>query len=590
MTLDVSQIRLFLEKKADGSKISAADIANEAQCSESSIRRLNDRLKDSGLTPSELLDMDNVKLNAYFGFAGKGRSDKISPDWQQVCVFVHGKAAKDNKKEHTLEQAWINYVRDNGFKEEVISRDLKNLPEELLSYSAFTAGFRRWFERCEVFDVTVSDFCSKINQVCPASQIMIDASGDLVCWKDLNGTVHKSVLFVGVLCYSGLTFAYMGPDHSQNTWLNFIIAMLRWLNCTAACIKSDNETALVIRKKGEVAQNGKRLYAFEPHPKVLALADQLGIEWVLCEPGQPRQKALCERIVGVYQRIKGHALGRSMDDLPVVMNEEELNKLLLKDVDDFNSKRLSCREFSRQAFYDLHEKPHMQALPEQMPSAEQKFETRLVSTKGYVRFQGHNYFVAKNAIGKRVRVIETQGGRLQIWSVKPAPGKKLKEYEIEYKATPRSCFIKHKEDYSPAERYVSRDVNELCKAASDYPLIESLLQKIFRQFFERSGIPDADKTRTCNNVLKLCREHYPDNAADLKEALEAIEFSGKYDNVSILSCLRGCLNHAGKRDKARCKIRASATMICGQSGDDADNQPDHANDYVNKLKNAKRIA
>lgn len=594
MTLDVSQIRVFLEKKADGSKLSAAKIAKEADCSESSIRRLNNRLKYSGLTPAELLDMDSVKLNIYFGFAGEGRSGKASPDWRQVCLFVYGKAAKDNKKEHTLEQAWINYVRANGFTEEVVSRDLKNLPNELLSYSAFTAGFRHWFERCEVFDVTVSDFCSKINQVCPASQIMIDASGDPVCWKDLNGTVHKSVLFVGVLCYSGLTFAYLGPDHSQITWLNFIIAMLRWLNCTAASIKSDNETALVIRRKSEVAPNGKKLYAFEPHPKILALTDQLDIEWVLCEPGEPRQKALCERMVGVFQRIKGHVLGRNPDDLPVAMNEEELNKLLLKDVADFNSKRLSGREFSRQAYYDLHEKPYMYALPEHMPSAEQKFETRLVSTKGYVRFQGHNYFVAKSAIGKRVRIIETQGGKLQIWSVKPAPGKKLKEYEIEYKATPRSCFIKHKEDYSPAERYVSRDVNELCQAASDYPLIEGLLQRVFRGFFEQSRIPDADKTRTCNNVLKLCKEHYPDHASDLKEALGAIEFSGKYDNVSILSCLREHLSRAANKSNARCKIRASAEMICGdsreQSSDDADNQPDHANDYVNKLKNAKRIA
>lgn len=538
--------------------------------------------------------MDNVKLNAYFGFAGEGRSDKITPDWQQVCVFVHGKAAKDNKKEHTLEQAWINYVRANGFASEVVSRDLKNLPPELLSYSAFTAAYRRWFERCEVFDVTVSDFCSKINQVCPASQIMIDAGGDPVCWKDLNGAVHKSVLFVGVLCYSGLTFAYLGPDHSQITWLNFVIAMLARLGCTAATIKSDNETALVTRKKSEISQNGKRLYTIEPHPKVLALADQPDIEWVLCEPGQPRQKALCERMVGVYQRIKGQVPGRSMDDLPVAMNEEELNKLLLKDVDAFNAKKLSGREFSRQAYYELHEKPCMYALPKQMPSADQKFETRLVGTGGYVRYQGHNYFAAKSEIGKRVRVIETQGGILQIWSVKQSPGKKLQEYKIEYKATPRSCYIKHKKDYTPAERYVSRDINELCKAASDYPMIEDLLQKVFRGLFEHSRVPDADKTRTCNNILKMCRDFYQEQVSDLKEGLEAVEFSGNYDNVSVTACLTEHIRGGIKRENARCKIRASSVMICGapqeQSGDDANNRPDQANDYANKLKNAKRIA
>lgn len=543
MAIDIKTTRSTLEALAKQPNQSIRTLAGKKGIGKDKAYKLKEKLDELQLTAEQIAQMPDSELSVLF-MSSQDRKSWHYPDF--LAVFNHIYKNKDHKpgSDAALVAAWRELYLQGVFK---IDRDINPaypgpLPEGCMPFATFRRKYRQWEELNNVEPVLAASsetgpIPSEITETTPGSQMQIDASGDPFFWKMLKAKgLIKSHLFVAVLPYSGLAFAWLGPDLSARSWCLFLIAAVTFFQgCPYTC-KSDNDGGIIKRRKIK-AVNGEDKYSNTLNTTVRYVSGLLGLEWILCDPLKPTAKGMVERIVGAFQRFHGVVLGHGRDDAPVAVSYEHINEMLLQDVAEFNSRPVKDRKFSRQAFFDLFERQHLAPCPNLDFCIPDKVEdNHSVSVSGYTRIRGNNYFVGEKYAACAVKVLFFPDNKIEI--LMGDTGVKLKEYTLHTAATPRVLNIKHEEDYTSDELYVSRSLDELMQYSSRHmPDIAVELNQVLSEFFAHSRLPDVDKTRSGNRLLELCKEFYNCAATQLKQGLDCILHSGKFDNLTIISVL-----------------------------------------------------
>ncbi|MBO8416448.1 MAG: transposase family protein [Proteobacteria bacterium] len=542
MAIDIQTTRRTLIALAKNPEQSVRALAEKVGIGKDKVYELKDKLEKSKLTEEQIASMPDEELSKRFN-SKQDRKPWVYMDFIEVFHFSNKNKEHKPGSNAAILDAWRKLYLQGifGFTQDVNPAFPGQLPDGCMPFATFLRKYREWEKLHGVKPVKAASaetgpIASDITEVLPGSQMQIDASGDPVYWKTPSGRIIKSVLFVAVLAFSGLVFAWLGPDHSVRTWCRFIIAAVKHFGGRVDSIKSDNEAALTWRRK-ITAVDGTRLWSITVNPTVLYINRRLGMESFLCDSYSATEKALNERAVGSMQRFKGVVLGHSMDDLPVAVSYDAVNEMLQLDVAEFNSRPVKDRKSSRQAFFEAFERQHLKPVTVGEIRIPDKVDDKhSVSASGYIRVKGNNYYVGEKYAACSVLVLFFPDNKIEI--LQPSDYTKLKEYDLDTRPYPRVRNIKHPEDYTSSERFVSRSLDDLLEdCRRRMPDIADEVEQVLRKFFNHSRLPDAGKKQTGNRLLKLCGKFYNSAPTQLKQGLDCILHAGRFDNVTIISVL-----------------------------------------------------
>lgn len=591
MVINEDIVRQICTDMAKPDAPSLRELADKLHISKDTVAKVIKAFKEAGKDPAEVKTLSYAEIEQIIPL-NETRQHCIEPDWNDAFIYRFGTRNYRNKPIHTMEETWRDsYVLKKftvGIRNINRGTVKSALPDGCMPFVTFSRQFNvRNKERCPMLDDSDGTaLASSISASSPGSVVMIDASGDLVYWRRPNGTIEKGVLYAAVLQYSGLTFAWIGPDHKLITWMRFVIAMLKFYGGAPACVVCDNEASICQRSVICVNADGRKIYSITINPSLTRITDPAGIEWKQCDPYKSRHKALGERTVRLYQdfNIPGQVLGRSEDDLPIADTLEQLNEYLLIDINTINDQPLKDRKFSRRAYFELYEREHLSPLPELDLNLPVDSVKRTVSDSGYARYQGNFYYASTGHQGCRVLVEVFEDDTLKI-SLLPKL-ELLKTHKVDRGCHPRMQYIKSKSDYSDKEKFVARTLEELAADAhKHYPAVSAELEQVFTGFFAHSRMNDIQKTSVCNNILDLCFNCYSSHQEQLLAGLQHILREGIYDNIKMKRLLQ---EHIGKRRVVNKFASAQQELdALGKLGSHAG--PDTTS-YLKKLRQNKKEA
>lgn len=588
MVINEQVVRRICTEMAKPAAPSLRELGEKLHISKDTVSKVLKAIEDAGKDPAAVITLSHAEIDQIIPL-NEVRQNWIEPDWNEVFIYRFG-TRNYRKPIHTMEETWRDSYVLKKFTVDIrsINRGTVKaaLPDGCMPFVTFSRQFNdRHKERCPMLDDSEGTaLASSISASSPGSAVMIDASGDPVYWRRSNGTVEKGVLYVAVLQYSGLTFAWIGPDHKLMTWMRFVIAMLKFYGGAPACIISDNEASICQRSVIGVTADGKELRSITINPSFTRITDPAGIEWKQCEPYKSRHKALGERTVKLYQDfgIPGQVLCRSREDLPIADTLEQLNEYLLIDVNTINDQLLKDRKFSRRAYFELYEREYLSPLPELDLNLPVDSVKRTVSDSGYARYKGNFYYAGTEHTGSLVQVEVFEDDTLKI-SLRPGL-ELLKTHKVDRGCHPRMQYIKSKSDYSDKEKYVSRSLEELTAYAhKHFPAVSAELAQVFTEFFAHSRMNDIHKTSVCNNILDLCTNCCSSHQEQLLSGLQHILREGVYDNTKMKRILQ---DYIGRR-RAENKFASAQQELdaLGRLGTHAG--PDTTS-YLKKLRQNKK--
>lgn len=592
MAIVVNDIRAICSVLEKNQVQGVRAIGSEAGLKKDKASEIITKVKLSGLTPSEILQKTNADIYDLFSLR-TDRKDWILPDFEKVYLFVFGKRNAKGTKQHSVEEAWhqLYLVEIFNFTKPVNPYCTGDeLPDKCLSYSSFLRKFNEWvaLNRTVNAEECFADpgYASEINIASPAAVCQIDASGDYEFWQLPNGKVVKSVAFAAVLPYSRLTFLWLGPDHKRETWLRFVIALFKFLGGSCACIKSDNESCLIRRSKVGVGANGRPVYSILPNHQVSFVVDQFDAEWFLCDAEKPTWKGLCERMIEAYQIYEGEVLGRSEDCLAVAESYDSINEKLLIDVNAFNNRNLKDRKFSRTAYFEEHERPYLQPLPDYEVKIPQKVSEHTVNVSGFIRFEGNDYYAGVENTTKCVVAALWPNNDVNIHLF---PGYKMLKHHVLRPKGPSVLQVKDPADYTPQEKYVARTIDDFTELAKKFPLLTDALIELFKQFLAHSRANNTEKTATLNRVIKRCEQFYDANSAELLLAIQGILHAGCFKNDVVLHVIEDFVGKSPKQTR-RSKVQLELAELQAQNNVESPQKgcEDIMNQLICSINNQKR--
>lgn len=574
-------VRRLFTMRRDDPGFSLRKAAKRLETGKDWVREMLLLAQDRGYDAEKVLSLSDDELTGCFGLNGS-RTDWIEPSWAEVDAFIRGKRRYKKTMVPTLEDAWRKYVEKYGGEEAEPRREGGGfLPPRIMSYPTFTRRYRAWRElHGGIFDPTVSAAGSLIAAVSPGSQVMIDAAGDKVTFTDASGTKVRCVIFTAVLPYSGLSFACAMPDHTTLSWLGALQRFLNWLGGSPASVKSDNESSLTLRRRTVTGQ-----WITEPKPAAVWFAQQYGMEWVLTGAYRPRHKGPCERLVLAVSETQGKVMGRLGRGQEVEARDmEELNAMLEQDMEEFNLRRVTGRDHSRRAWFELYEREHLAPLPAaaQLPL---NLSTHTVGGDGYTRWHGDDYFISRTMTGQKIYAMEFSDGSVEFRSLSH---RLLQSYVIDRSPSPRIRRIKHTADLTPAERWVSMDLAGLCiEAAEVFPSLAPELSEVFRGVWA-GPLPQVDRTALCHSVLEVCVKAGELRTEELRTALRGACLAGSFTRPALLGQLASALGIDTSRRARRSPALMQALDECAARGDAGDSGGTRGAGYFLKCLNANQ--
>jgi transposase len=163
--------------------------------------------------------------------------------------------------------------------------ELKRMWEESAanwtSYSNFFKYTKARFALLLGVTVTLREFNS-------GEHCEVDYAGDKIAWCDGKGEIHQAHVFLGILCFSQLIFAWAAEDEKKINWLESHRRMLEFYGGVPKVIVCDQ------LKNGVV-----KSHRYDPdlNPDYVALASHYGAVIVPARVRHPKDKALVEGAV-----------------------------------------------------------------------------------------------------------------------------------------------------------------------------------------------------------------------------------------------------------------------------------------------------
>ena len=236
----------------------------------------------------------------------------------------------------------------------------------------------------------------------PGQIAMIDYCGDTV--RLTHGSKKGTVLqiFVGVLPYSSMIFAYATEHQKREDWFEAIAAMFKYFGGVTEELYLDNATALVSKADTVDPTLTRALVNF---------CRQYSVHPVALPPGKPKAKASVERAVGIVQQ----KILETVRATPVA-NVEEVNRALLREVDILNNNPLT--DGSKQSRYDrfIEEQRYLRVLPCTDYDVDCEIVDRQILKSNQVRLDNVRYGVHWGHVGSMARLyINRKKNRVDIY-------------------------------------------------------------------------------------------------------------------------------------------------------------------------------
>jgi len=219
----------------------------------------------------------------------------------------------------------------------------------------------------------------------------VDWTGDKAHWTDPDtGEAVYGWLFVGVLSFSGLTYAEVFADMKEASWIKAHTNMLEYFHGFTPTLRCDNLKTGITKH----SLNGE--YVLQEDYK--GLSSYYGFVVVPGLPLTPKHKPLAENTVkNCEQRLLAALRNEQCYSL------EEYNRKLAEKLESFNNKQFQKKNGSRRTVYEEYEKDTLCSLPiRAYEYCEQAAAT--IMSDGFISFDKNYYSVPDRKPGVKVSV------------------------------------------------------------------------------------------------------------------------------------------------------------------------------------------
>jgi transposase len=182
----------------------------------------------------------------------------------------------------------------------------------------------------------------------PGSRIEIDYCDGIDILNPINGEILSTQLFVGVLCHSRYVFAEFTFTQKSHDFLSSHVRMFEAFGGAAQVLSPDNLKSAVTKA-----------HRYDPviNPAYKRLAEHYGVAVVPARVRTPKDKAIVERTIQIFQRWFYYRVRhRTFTSLV------ELNQALKEHLEVFHLRSHRTLRRSRQEMFES-EKPSLIALP-----------------------------------------------------------------------------------------------------------------------------------------------------------------------------------------------------------------------------------
>lgn len=358
---------------------SISQISDTTSVPRSTLYGWNQRINELNLTYEVAKEMTEEQLvEVMFPQTHVGALCAV-PKWDEIHISM-------GKPGMTLSRCYRSYV-------EGLAPDQRAMSQ---------TSFYREYEKQKALlpkDVLALNFA---NSYSPGQIVMIDYCGDTV--ELTHGSKKGTVLqiFVGVLSYSSMIFAYATEGQRQPDWFKAMAAMYEYFGGVTEEVYLDNARALVSRAD-KVDPTLSRAF--------VNFCRQFSVQPVALPPGKPKAKASVERAVGiVQQKILGTV--RSAPTASV----DDVNKVLRHEVEILNG--IPLTDGSKQSRYDRfrEEQRYLKALPYMKYDVDCEIVDRQILKSNQVRLDNVRYGVCWGHVGSMARLyINRKENRVDIY-------------------------------------------------------------------------------------------------------------------------------------------------------------------------------
>lgn len=349
----------------------------------SSLRKRLRRLEKSW---DDLKDLDDIAWEQALGTKNRSVAQlKPKPDW----AFIH---AELQRPDATLEVLW---------------REWREGTPSGIGYSAFTQGYKVWGKSRHIV-------MRQIHR--PGERLFVDFAGRTVPIRTPDGGSYSAQIFIAVLGYSNLTFAWAVEDQTAASFAECHVKCFEAMDGVPKWVVPDNLKAAVLSRSREKLELNATYRACLTHYGTAALP---------ARPRRPRDKGKAEVGVQIAQRW---ILFRLRDR--VFFELSELNAELVRLMAQLNEHPFKKLPGCRAERFDLGERESLMPLPATAYEAEDWRYGVRVGRDHHVEHKGCYYSVPSDAAGQRVdlrfteNVLEVlmQGRRLALHPLSKVTG------------------------------------------------------------------------------------------------------------------------------------------------------------------------
>jgi transposase len=310
-------IRLSVE-----TDLSLRNISRAAQVSRPVVNEYVKKFSYSGLTYEEIKGMDDDNLLMVF----KDKTVSMQDRYSQLSKKFDYYLAELKKPYVTIVKLWEEYIHENpqGFKR-----------------SQFCYHLQKWRAACKL---------TMHIEHKAGDRMFIDFTGKKLYITDRQtGVKRPAETFVAILPASQLTFVQATENQKTESWIKGSEEALWYFGGKPKIIVPDCAKAAVDKATHYEPFINSEYARFAEHYEVIVLP---------ARPVHPNDKALVENAV----RLVYHWIYASLRD-QVFYSINELNHAILKELGNYNSKKMQGTGLSRKELFETTEKTSLGQLP-----------------------------------------------------------------------------------------------------------------------------------------------------------------------------------------------------------------------------------
>jgi transposase len=301
--------------------------------------------------------------------------------------------ANAKKQESRLPPAWVLQIDWEQVEKDIRGgHELKRIWEEVALHRT---SYPNFFKYVKTRFVLLLEATVTLREFYAGEHCEVDYAGDRIEWLDSKGEIHEAHVFLGILCFSQLLFAWAAPDEKKSNWIESHRRMFEFYGGVPKVTVCDQLKNGVIKS-----------HRYDPdlNPDYVALASYYGTVIVPARVRHPKDKALVEGAVKLVMRYFRFIYRRR-----TFTGVLEINRALTAVVEKINTRPHTRFRVSRRTRFDELEKNALLSLPLE-PYEQADWKTAILHPDCTVAAADKNFYSAPHIHrGKELRVKMTSG-------------------------------------------------------------------------------------------------------------------------------------------------------------------------------------